>query len=112
MNDEGEEDTARRAENTFRKANSFSTIEIVDEAEGFAFARFIISETWQKERFEGVGRKAWPNLTCDRYRGLLSKAITTYEREKQVRIWLQEWPGVATLEEIPDPTPQIQVVNR
>jgi hypothetical protein len=62
MNDEGEEDTARRAENIFRKANSFSTIEIVDEAERFAFARFIIFVVHEEGKLLKAFRSQLVNL--------------------------------------------------
>lgn len=96
----GEEDISMKQENRWRKANSFSTLEIVDEADELVVARFIVCETFDNERFEGCSRKAWPFKIMERYGKLLIEAISAHSRKKELENWLKEWPGVASIVEI------------
>ena len=96
----GEEDVSMKKENRWRKANSFSTLEIFDEADELVVARFLVYETFENERFEGCSRKAWPFKIMERYGSLLIEAISAHNRKKELENWLKEWPGVASIEEI------------
>ena len=96
----GEEDVSRKQENRWRRVNSFSTLEIYDEADELVVARFLVYETFENERFEGCSRKAWPFKIMERYGTLLIEAISAHNRKKELENWLKEWPGVASIEEI------------
>jgi hypothetical protein len=96
----GEEDISMKQENRWRKANSFSTLEIFDEADELVVARFLVYETFENERFEGCSRKAWPFKIMERYGSLLIEAISAHSRKKELENWLKEWPGVASIVEI------------
>ena len=96
----GEEDITKKEENRWRRCNSFSTIEIVDEAEGLVFARFLVFESWESVKFQGFNRESWPLYLSERYGCLLIEAISTYCRKKETSQLLQEWLAFATLEEI------------
>lgn len=95
-----EEDISRGRENRWRKGNSFSTLEIYDEADEAVVARFLVYETFENERFEGGSRDAWPFKIVERYGHLLIEAISAHSRKKEVENWLKEWPGVATITEL------------
>lgn len=96
----GEEDVSRKQENRWRRVNSFSTLEIFDEADELVVARFLVYETFENERFEGCSRKAWPFKIMERYGTLLIEAISAHNRKKELENWLKEWPGVASIVEI------------
>ena len=97
----GEEDILKKQENKWRKGNSFATLEIVDEAKDLVFARFLVQEIWNNEKFQGFNRESWPIFLSERYGGLFIEAISSYHRKKELEKCLEEWL-VATVEEIPD----------
>ena len=89
--------------NRFRSKNSFTTLEIFDESLEVVVTRFVVYELFERERFQGRSRDDWLLYLFDRYAHLLTEVISTHLREKELKKWLEEWPGVGEITEIVEP---------
>ena len=86
LNEHSEPDLARRAENKWRRQNSFTTLQVLHQ--GSVILEYLLFDVHEGVKFDGVPQASWAAHVLEKYRGRISDDIRTFAREQMVQEWL------------------------